>query len=174
MGSIRVGACKGLQIRALASRYGKPIPTRFLAPIDCSKIPAQHSPCICIFSQKVPGPLTFKETRNRFQGIDSAANIAWRAATTTLFLLGSNFLAPMIVLKFQYRTIHAYASFPRKSMGPWPSSYQKCMGPEASIRSNDIQLVCSLFKPRATSLELWLNPRLPIMPPPVLYSSSKF
>ncbi len=28
-----------LTIRALAGRYGNPVPTRFLAPIDCSKIP---------------------------------------------------------------------------------------------------------------------------------------
>jgi hypothetical protein len=34
---------KGLQIRALAGRYDNPIPTRFLALIDCSKIPALYS-----------------------------------------------------------------------------------------------------------------------------------
>jgi hypothetical protein len=28
-------------LRSLAGRYDNPIPTRFLAPIDCSKIPAQ-------------------------------------------------------------------------------------------------------------------------------------
>jgi hypothetical protein len=33
---------KRLQIRALAGRYDNPIPTRFLALIDCSKIPAQN------------------------------------------------------------------------------------------------------------------------------------
>jgi hypothetical protein len=32
---------KSLQIRILAGRYDNPLPTRFLAPIDCSKIPAQ-------------------------------------------------------------------------------------------------------------------------------------
>jgi hypothetical protein len=35
-----LGSLKGLQIRALACRYGNPIPTRFLASIDCLKIPA--------------------------------------------------------------------------------------------------------------------------------------
>jgi hypothetical protein len=30
-----------LKIPALAGRYDNPIPTRFLAPIDCLKIPAQ-------------------------------------------------------------------------------------------------------------------------------------
>jgi hypothetical protein len=39
-----LGSLKGLQIRALAGRYDKPIPTRFLAPIDCLKIPAQCLP----------------------------------------------------------------------------------------------------------------------------------
>jgi hypothetical protein len=33
---------KRLQIRALAGRYDNPIPTRFLALIDCSKFPAQN------------------------------------------------------------------------------------------------------------------------------------
>jgi hypothetical protein len=35
------GLPKRLQIRALAGRYDNPIPTRFLAPINCSKFPAQ-------------------------------------------------------------------------------------------------------------------------------------
>jgi hypothetical protein len=34
---------KSLKIRVLAGRYDNPLPTRFLAPIDCSKIPAQCS-----------------------------------------------------------------------------------------------------------------------------------
>ncbi len=33
------GLPKRLQIRALVGRYDNPIPPRFLAPIDCSKIP---------------------------------------------------------------------------------------------------------------------------------------
>jgi hypothetical protein len=33
---------KRLQIRALAGRYDNPIPTRFLALMDCSKIPPQN------------------------------------------------------------------------------------------------------------------------------------
>ncbi len=33
-----LGSLKGLQIRALAFQYENPIPTRFLAPVDCSKI----------------------------------------------------------------------------------------------------------------------------------------
>jgi hypothetical protein len=36
-----LGSLRGIQIRALASRYDNPIPTRFLAPIDSLKIPAQ-------------------------------------------------------------------------------------------------------------------------------------
>ncbi len=31
-----------LKIPSLAGRYDDPIPTRFLAPIDCLKIPAQE------------------------------------------------------------------------------------------------------------------------------------
>ncbi len=34
------GLLKRLQIGALAGRFDNPIPTRFLAPTDCSKIPA--------------------------------------------------------------------------------------------------------------------------------------
>jgi hypothetical protein len=34
------GLHKSLKIPALAGRYGNPITTRFLAPIDCLKIPA--------------------------------------------------------------------------------------------------------------------------------------
>ncbi len=34
------GSLKGLQIRALGSRYNNQFPTRFLVPIDCLKIPA--------------------------------------------------------------------------------------------------------------------------------------
>jgi hypothetical protein len=34
---------------SLAVRYDTPIPTRFLAPIDCSKIPAQYL-CICVLA----------------------------------------------------------------------------------------------------------------------------
>jgi hypothetical protein len=36
-----LGSIKGLQIRALTGRYDNPIPTRFLAPIDCLKITEQ-------------------------------------------------------------------------------------------------------------------------------------
>ncbi len=42
-----LGLLKSLKIRALAGRYDNPIPTRFLAPIDCLKIPAQHSGSVC-------------------------------------------------------------------------------------------------------------------------------
>jgi hypothetical protein len=35
-----LASLKSLQIRALAGWYDNPIPTRFLAPIDCLKIPA--------------------------------------------------------------------------------------------------------------------------------------
>ncbi len=38
-----MGSLIGIQIRALAGRYGNPIPFRFLAPIDWSKIPASGS-----------------------------------------------------------------------------------------------------------------------------------
>jgi hypothetical protein len=34
-----LGCLKGLHIRSLVGRYDSPIPTRFLAPADCSKIP---------------------------------------------------------------------------------------------------------------------------------------
>jgi hypothetical protein len=34
------GLLKSFKIRALAGRYDNPFPTRFLAPIDCLKIPA--------------------------------------------------------------------------------------------------------------------------------------
>jgi hypothetical protein len=59
-----------------AVRYNNPIPPRFLAPIDCLKIPAG------IFK-----PLWSP-------GIDAKASIpptyvAWRAGTITLFLLGA-------------------------------------------------------------------------------------
>jgi hypothetical protein len=37
------------------------------------------------------------EPRNRFQGMNSPAYVAWRAGTITLFLLGS--IAPMDSLK---------------------------------------------------------------------------
>ncbi len=50
-----------------------------------------------------PNFLTLKEPRNRFQGIDAASlcTVAWRAGTTTLFLLGSK--PQQIVSKFQHR-----------------------------------------------------------------------
>jgi hypothetical protein len=38
-----LGSFKGLQIRALVGQYDNPIPARFLAPMDCSKIPALTS-----------------------------------------------------------------------------------------------------------------------------------
>jgi hypothetical protein len=38
-----LGSLKGLQIRALAGRYDNPIPSRCLAPIEFSKIPARGS-----------------------------------------------------------------------------------------------------------------------------------
>ncbi len=47
-----------------AGRYDNPLPTRFLARIDCLKIPAQLRARIC---------RSFKETRHRFS--------AWRAGT---------------------------------------------------------------------------------------------
>jgi hypothetical protein len=37
-----LGLLKSLKIRALAGQYDNPIPIRFLAPIDCSKISAQY------------------------------------------------------------------------------------------------------------------------------------
>ena len=37
---------------SLAGRYNNPIPTRFLAPIDCSTIPAQVSLLPCFGSSK--------------------------------------------------------------------------------------------------------------------------
>jgi hypothetical protein len=40
-----LGLHKSLKIRALAGRYDNPIHTRFLAPIDCLKIPAQIDEC---------------------------------------------------------------------------------------------------------------------------------
>jgi hypothetical protein len=36
-----------------------------------------------------PNFLSFKEPKDRFQGTNSATLLAWRAGTTTLFLLGS-------------------------------------------------------------------------------------
>ncbi len=36
------GLLKNLKIQALVGQYDNPIPTRFLAPIDCLKIPAQR------------------------------------------------------------------------------------------------------------------------------------
>ncbi len=36
-----LGSIKGLKIRALAGWYDNPIPSRFLAPIDCLNISAQ-------------------------------------------------------------------------------------------------------------------------------------
>jgi hypothetical protein len=47
-----LGSINLLQIRALAGRYDNHFPTRFLAPIDCLKIPAQgwghQFPCLFI------------------------------------------------------------------------------------------------------------------------------
>jgi hypothetical protein len=37
------GLLKSLKIPSLAGRYDNPVPIRFLAPIDCSKIPAKAS-----------------------------------------------------------------------------------------------------------------------------------
>ena len=34
---------QGMNSASLAGRYDNPVPTRFLAPIDCLKIPAQDS-----------------------------------------------------------------------------------------------------------------------------------
>ncbi len=51
-------------LRSLADRYDNPIPTRFLAPIDCLKVPVP----ICHTRQ--PGYIGW---RNRFLGIDSWA-----------------------------------------------------------------------------------------------------
>jgi hypothetical protein len=68
---------------SLAGRYDNPVPTRFLVPIDCLKIPALDdfiyaSSAVYLSSQcrsRICKP--FKEPRNRFPG--------WRAGTTTLF-----------------------------------------------------------------------------------------
>ncbi len=42
-------------LRSLAGRYDNPIPTRFLSPIDCLKIPAQGGVCW------LPAPLHRRE-----------------------------------------------------------------------------------------------------------------
>ncbi len=41
-----LGLLISLQIRALAGRCDNPIPTRFLVPKDCLKIPAQY---VCMY-----------------------------------------------------------------------------------------------------------------------------
>jgi hypothetical protein len=53
-------------------------------------------PIYSFFSHQLQGVytepkfLTIKEPKNRFQGINlPSANVAWRAGTTSLFLLGS-------------------------------------------------------------------------------------
>jgi hypothetical protein len=48
---------KGLQIRALADRYNNPIPTRFLVPLDCLKIPARCWNLRVSSSESIPGLL---------------------------------------------------------------------------------------------------------------------
>jgi hypothetical protein len=48
----------------LAGRYDNPIRPRFLAPIDCLKIPAQKS---TKFSYQSPNFLTFKDLWNQFR-----------------------------------------------------------------------------------------------------------
>jgi hypothetical protein len=42
-----LGFIKSLKIRALASWFDNPVPTRFLTPIDCFKIPALESITYC-------------------------------------------------------------------------------------------------------------------------------
>jgi hypothetical protein len=45
-----------------------------------------HGSNVC---QQGPNFLTLKEPKNRFQGTNSPGCVAWRAGTTTLFVLGS-------------------------------------------------------------------------------------
>jgi hypothetical protein len=42
---------------SLAGRYDNPIPSRFLAPIDCLKIPAQEAVCAGYHTSNVYRPL---------------------------------------------------------------------------------------------------------------------
>jgi hypothetical protein len=46
------GLPKSIKIPPLAGGYDNPIPTRFLAPIDCLQIPAQY----CTIHMQVLGP----------------------------------------------------------------------------------------------------------------------
>jgi hypothetical protein len=63
---------------SLVGQYDNPVPTGFLAPTDCSKIPAQATWAGGIDSlEPIPGLIQVKKF-----GL-------WRAGTTTLFLLGS-------------------------------------------------------------------------------------
>ncbi len=78
------GSLKGLQIRALAGWYNYPIPTRFLVPIDCLKIPARCWNLRISSSESIPGLLKHLQIwalahqgigwRNQFLGIDSWAS----------------------------------------------------------------------------------------------------
>jgi hypothetical protein len=58
--------CQGLRIWPLAGWYDNPIPTRFLAPIDCFKIPAPEPEFVNILSS--PGIDSQPGWRNRFLG----------------------------------------------------------------------------------------------------------
>jgi hypothetical protein len=75
----RFQGMNSVSLCSLAGRYDNPIPTWFLAPIDCLKIPAQR-----LHSQAELVPL------NRFLGSLKVKKFGlWRAGTTTLFLLDS-------------------------------------------------------------------------------------
>jgi hypothetical protein len=64
---------------SLAGRYDNPIPTRFLAPIDCSKIPAQLGNRVVVSMGEVilqkSSEQIFKDDVN---GVSSTSDICFR------------------------------------------------------------------------------------------------
>ncbi len=62
---------------SLVGRYDNPIPTRFLAPINCLKIPAQFNPHFLLFlSQRVSSSLP-RKTFNILV-LCVSADVSWR------------------------------------------------------------------------------------------------
>jgi hypothetical protein len=76
------GRFKSLKISSLVGRYDNPIHICFPAPVDCSKILAQEETSDGIFKLLRSPEIDSKEPIPQ-------AYVAWRAATTTLLLLGS-------------------------------------------------------------------------------------
>ncbi len=69
---------------SLAGRYDKPIPTRFLAPIGCLKIPAQLSPWPLLFLYEHHRLNIELDLQSLFGLLCTAVLISWDPATPSL------------------------------------------------------------------------------------------